>query len=371
MALKFWITLTLVALLICLSYHGIEGRTVSTREEDHELEEQLNILNKPAIKSFEDEIGDMFDCIDINKQPAFDHPLLKDHKIQMKPTMIPEGVVSQTSSQRKRLVIMPKGIDCPEGTVPIRRTQKEDLLRAKSFMESSSIHTLNNDSPGQYSATFQSSTGGETRYYGAQANMNVINPRVADDQASLALIWLRSATDDNVIQAGWAGAKPGCFNLHCSGFVRVDWKNSIDTVFDKTSVYDYQQLEMQLRVIQDQRKNWWVQIPDFNISFGYWPGSLFQGLADGASQVGFGGITRGSVDGINPVMGFGTFPPVNAKRCGYFRQMKIVNKDNQLTRLVGDWKENTDSPKCYGVKSYGYRKDNGDIIEYGGPGGRC
>lgn len=27
--------------------------------------------------------GDIYDCVDIYKQPAFDHPWLKDHKIQV------------------------------------------------------------------------------------------------------------------------------------------------------------------------------------------------------------------------------------------------------------------------------------------------
>jgi len=27
--------------------------------------------------------GDIIDCIPISKQPAFDHPFLKDHKIQV------------------------------------------------------------------------------------------------------------------------------------------------------------------------------------------------------------------------------------------------------------------------------------------------
>jgi hypothetical protein len=34
---------------------------------------------------FQTEEGDVFDCIDIHKQPAFDHPLLKNHSIQVKP----------------------------------------------------------------------------------------------------------------------------------------------------------------------------------------------------------------------------------------------------------------------------------------------
>lgn len=27
--------------------------------------------------------GDIVDCVDINKQPAFNHPLLKNHKLQV------------------------------------------------------------------------------------------------------------------------------------------------------------------------------------------------------------------------------------------------------------------------------------------------
>ncbi|PON65527.1 hypothetical protein TorRG33x02_270590, partial [Trema orientale] len=27
--------------------------------------------------------GDIFDCVDFNKQPALNHPLLKNHKIQV------------------------------------------------------------------------------------------------------------------------------------------------------------------------------------------------------------------------------------------------------------------------------------------------
>lgn len=35
---------------------------------------------------FQTKIGDIIDCIDIYKQPAFDNPLLKNHKIQVRYT---------------------------------------------------------------------------------------------------------------------------------------------------------------------------------------------------------------------------------------------------------------------------------------------
>ncbi|KAK8690086.1 hypothetical protein V6N13_088789 [Hibiscus sabdariffa] len=49
-------------------------------EENLEMERQLKVINKRPIKSFKTDYGDILDCIDIYKQHAFDHPLLKDHK---------------------------------------------------------------------------------------------------------------------------------------------------------------------------------------------------------------------------------------------------------------------------------------------------
>ncbi|URE15908.1 hypothetical protein MUK42_11957 [Musa troglodytarum] len=54
-----------------------------TEEEESELERKLKTLNKPYVKSFKDEYGTTYDCVDIYKQPAFDHPLLKNHTLQV------------------------------------------------------------------------------------------------------------------------------------------------------------------------------------------------------------------------------------------------------------------------------------------------
>lgn len=40
-------------------------------------------MNDNFILIFQDIGGDIFDCIDINKQPALEHPLPKNHKIQV------------------------------------------------------------------------------------------------------------------------------------------------------------------------------------------------------------------------------------------------------------------------------------------------
>ncbi|XP_075645647.1 protein neprosin-like [Castanea sativa] len=64
-----------------LSYR-VSGARILTHEEDSLLEIQLKLINKPPVKSIQTEYGHIVDCIDINKQLAFDHPLLKHHKIQ-------------------------------------------------------------------------------------------------------------------------------------------------------------------------------------------------------------------------------------------------------------------------------------------------
>ncbi|XP_074579065.1 uncharacterized protein LOC141835571 [Curcuma longa] len=61
---------------------SISCTVVVKGQSDHELEAHLKRLNKPAVKTMTTTDGEVIDCVDIYKQPAFDHPLLKDHKIQ-------------------------------------------------------------------------------------------------------------------------------------------------------------------------------------------------------------------------------------------------------------------------------------------------
>ncbi|RWR73616.1 hypothetical protein CKAN_00191200 [Cinnamomum micranthum f. kanehirae] len=72
--------LILIAAYLAL-IDGVEGRQRALT--DLEMRRQLKHLNKPAVKSIKSEDGDIIDCVDIFKQPAFDHPLLKNHTIQV------------------------------------------------------------------------------------------------------------------------------------------------------------------------------------------------------------------------------------------------------------------------------------------------
>ncbi|KAL7204148.1 hypothetical protein ACSBR2_017252 [Camellia fascicularis] len=110
--------------LILLCYGGIVS--ISGNKLD-DVYKQLKHLNKPALKSI---------------KPAFDHPLLKNHTIQMRPSYHPEGLFEENKeSIPKANEGILKSITqlwhlngrCPEGTIPIRRTKKKEILKASSI----------------------------------------------------------------------------------------------------------------------------------------------------------------------------------------------------------------------------------------------
>ncbi|MCO5588656.1 hypothetical protein L7F22_042613 [Adiantum nelumboides] len=212
------------------------------------LRQHLNRLNRPAIRTTESPDGDMIDCVLISQQPALDHPLLKDHKIQMQPAKKPmheEDFVAEDEKVERRDISgrqfsnhkpevqaheKKKGpvnllghqlwhqvanVSCPEGTIPIRRTTKTDLLRNKSRMHSYGRKFHHPPKPSTISATAIDATGHQHaigfvqggKYYGAKANINVWNPSVqVSNEFSLSQIWILGGSfnnDLNSIEAGW------------------------------------------------------------------------------------------------------------------------------------------------------------------------
>ncbi|KAL0007352.1 hypothetical protein SO802_008854 [Lithocarpus litseifolius] len=120
-------------------------------EEELELERQLKLINKPPVKSIQSEFGYIVDCVDINKQLAFDHPLLKDHKIQERPSFSLRGTKNDT---------------------------KEDLIAIRSL--SSSIYPQNAAALSVHTAIIQMLELPGRSYTEVQGNINVYIPDVKD-----------------------------------------------------------------------------------------------------------------------------------------------------------------------------------------------
>ncbi|MBA0796770.1 hypothetical protein Gohar_007510 [Gossypium harknessii] len=187
---------------------AVEEWQAVSEEEKLEMERQLKIINKSPVKSFKTDYGDIFDCIDIYKQHAFDHHLLKDHKVQMRPKHIPESMVRGKSPR-----FLPKHIKCPPGSVLIKRTTQEDLIMDKKIKALGLINYptsshFNTTGFGPIDLTIGNAYAAAhyaKHNFGAKTIMNVWSPTTLSDQASFAYLWIANGPADalNVVQAGW------------------------------------------------------------------------------------------------------------------------------------------------------------------------
>ena len=80
--------------------------------------------------------GDTIDCVPRHRQHALDHPLLENHKIQLAPPRMPASTTNSTGNaraagRRTAWQTWHHAGHCPRGTVPVRRTTAEDVLRGR------------------------------------------------------------------------------------------------------------------------------------------------------------------------------------------------------------------------------------------------
>lgn len=200
------------------------ARLHSPSRQKLELRKHLNRFNKPPVKTIQSPDGDFIDCIPINHQPAFDHPFLKNHTIQMRPNYHPEGLFGDSKvkfgtkpTPRANPIrqLWHSNGKCSEGTIPVRRTKEDDVLRASSVKRygrkkhravakpRSPDPDLVNESGHQHAIAYVEGD----KYYGAKATINVWEPKIQQpNEFSLSQIWILGGSfgeDLNSIEAGW------------------------------------------------------------------------------------------------------------------------------------------------------------------------
>ncbi|XP_074315957.1 protein neprosin-like [Silene latifolia] len=373
---------TLMILMTAISVL-IQGFVATNIDDKHlSWERRLEIINKPATKSFMTEYGDILDCVDIKKQYAFDHPLLKNHSIQMRPS----GFIGRRSSLKAVSHVLPKHMRCPQGTVPIKRIQKEDLLMEKMLQRPTLFLASNvsyNDGNREVAGI-----GAFNTNMGASGSINVWNPQVGAGQYSAACIY--TAKEDNsvtnAIQTGWmvspvvypnntetrlyaywtkdSGKTTGCFNILCPGFVQVSKKTYLGQVISPVSKRIDKQYFIDLEISQDMRtKNWWLKF--FGEPVGYWPPSLFTTLAGGAARVGWGGEIYSPGIGTSPEMGSGYLGEDHSYlQVCLMKDLKMLAP--QLFPQRQDIKYFMTNPASYSV-AYNYNYEWKNYIFFGGP----
>ncbi|MCL7037505.1 hypothetical protein MKW94_029072 [Papaver nudicaule] len=395
----------LISLIFATKTHSIDGKRSSVLKQDEniELERQIKTLNKTPIKTIKTKFGDTIDCIDIYKQPAFDHPRLKDHKIQMVPSSILEETTSIniSSSSIFRVSVVDNGFGkerCPPGTVPIRRTKTEDLVNARYLLQKANRIDTNRYSPSHINHHFVSveEMGQEKSYFGGLACVSLHGLELNYNQFSTAQIWLESGPTEeiNSIEFGWMiypelfgdnntrlfgywtadGHKyTGCFNMLCYGFVQVHSEVMLGGVLQQTSIYGKQDYILPIRVYRDrQTGNWWLVT---NVLVGYWPKEIFTHLACNASNVRYGGTTGAKPQTLAAPMGNGYLPQLqDYLKTAYMRNMKYIDDKGHLVHINPDGAQTKHDTNlyCYNLLFAGnLGEDWGTSMAYGGPGGMC
>ncbi|KAK5833437.1 hypothetical protein PVK06_017269 [Gossypium arboreum] len=267
--------------------HNLHARNRTFRP-DKELQklkfirQRLNKINKPAVKTIQSPDGDTIDCVLSHHQPAFDLPQLKGQRpldpperprIYERDGVMMTAEVEEEEEEHVQLWRM-TGETCPEGTIPIRRTTEQDMLRASSvrrFGRKPRRRVRRDSTSNGHEHAVGYVSGGE--YYGAKGSINVWAPHVSNPyEFSLSQLWVISgsfAHDLNTIEAGWqvspelygdnyprfftywtndAYEATGCYNLMCSGFVQTNNRIAIGAAISPISSYHGGQFDITLLI---------------------------------------------------------------------------------------------------------------------------
>ncbi|CBI28645.3 unnamed protein product, partial [Vitis vinifera] len=356
------------------------------------IQKHLDKINKPAVMTIESPDGDIIDCIDKWKQPAFDHPLLKNHKLQR----CQEGAWQVWHQNRTR---------CPKGTVPIRRTTVDDVLRAKSLYDfgkkqprmALARHTVSPDDVNAKGHEYAIATSRPSEaVYGASATINVWNPSLqVEEEMSISQIWVLAGSfegsDLNSVEAGWHvlpdlhGDKStrlfaywtadgyqstGCYNTLCPGFVQVDKEIVVGTAIAPVSTISGELYESNIFIWKDPKtENWWLGYGNNN-AVGYWPSNLFTHLAANATLVEWGGeVFNSKPNGAHTStqMGSGRFAQEGNGKASYFRNLGLVDSNNDINPPQSISTQ-ADNSNCYNINLLNNNDDWGTHFYFGGPG---
>lgn len=372
------------------------NQTLRPLEELNKLKainQHLRRINKPSVKTIHSSDGDIIDCVLTHQQPAFDHPRLRGQK-PLDPPERPSGHNSRGLSPKSFQLWRMEGETCPEGTVPIRRTKQEDILRANSVSAfGKKLRHFRRDTSSNGHEHAVGYVSGE-KYFGAKASINVWAPQVQNQyEFSLSQIWIISGSfgnDLNTIEAGWqvspelygdnyprfftywtndAYQATGCYNLLCSGFVQTNSQIAIGAAISPSSSFKGGQFDITLLIWKDPKHgNWWLEFGS-GILVGYWPSFLFTHLREHASMVQYGGeVVNSSPFGAHTStqMGSGHFAEEGFTKSSYFRNIQVVDWDNNLVPSP-NLRVLADHPNCYDIQG-GSNKAWGNYFYYGGPG---
>ncbi|XP_045820338.1 uncharacterized protein LOC123913593 [Trifolium pratense] len=372
----------LVFISLCIACCKVDARSKALLNEQNHFTASDNTMLQ---------VDNDFECVDIYKQPALQHPLLKNHKIQLYPTFAKNVVRSRPSYDG----------ECPTGKVPIyKRTKRHQIVtNSSSKLPIEDLRHYANRFNEAHTVTLDTSQN--QIFYGGSALISAYNLSLNLNQYSTSSVIVESGprAELNSIHAGvgvrpdiyhdsqlrltsywtaFGSAHSGCSDTQCPGFVQVtqDKHNFLGSVVSPaTPIGASDKLFLATKIQRDRSTgNWWLIIDEKKeIHVGYWPKEIFTHLSNGASKVRFGGETAAIT--VSPPMGSGRLPQDGFQYSALMGLLQHIDTNyNQIDLYPALLKVYNDAKKeCYDLKFYEalggklYRR----AILYGGPGGQC
>ncbi|RZC61450.1 hypothetical protein C5167_023207 [Papaver somniferum] len=229
----------------------LERRIYPIKEELIDGRRISNAVNRGIIKTIKVDKDEIIDCYDIYKQPSFNHPLLRNHTIQMRPSMYHNKMKLDNIGTLLLTQTWYKYGSCPQGNIPVRRTGKT-LLHKHRHLKLSHYKTspmrysqMNLEMAMRYIFTQYATIQVNDNFLGAQAKINLWNLVIEiPSEFSVSQVWVAAGDGDdfNSIEAGWEVYQPryadyqtrffifwtgndykskSFFNLECEAFVHT------------------------------------------------------------------------------------------------------------------------------------------------------
>ncbi|KAL9680815.1 hypothetical protein QQ045_012594 [Rhodiola kirilowii] len=351
---------------------------------------------KGTVKTIHTE-SDVIDCVDIYQQPAFDHPLLRNHNIEKMPS---QNIEIQYYNISKIPMFYQTwhetGQQCPEGTVPIRRSGQVDqevIMKMKGGSVHNNVSRVVNNHNFVYEHAVMRVDKGT--YYGTRFGASVWNPHVELNDISLAQTMITAGPPNtmNTIEVGWMvnhqlykdsrtrffifwttdGYNTLCYNLQCPGFVQISRSVIPGSSLPTISQYGSTNHDLLISVYK-AGPNWWLQVEEEHI--GYWPAEIFPLLSNSADYVEWGGkvLYKNSARNHHTTtqMGSGHFAAEKYTKAAMFHNLQVTTRDDNPNfhrpAYFHPW--GVINSNCYSLLKAKYDHNNhyGDHFFYGGPG---
>ncbi|KAL9841909.1 putative neprosin [Arabidopsis thaliana] len=404
MKMSCWRMLLFLLGYILYFYRFVDAEILQTFS-DFEIEEQLKVVNKPATKIIKVPLlfilnsrailftlihGDSYDCVDFYKQPAFDHPLMKNHLFHYKMRR-PSSLRTSRASNRKFGYLWKNGIGCPIGTVPIKKIAKDELLKLNLFSNSYNPRGSWNFTYNQYNVDNNQHHFAVSRtkkiigkiYNGATMILSINDPKVKPLQYSSARMHVQIG--DDFIQAGWTVnqklysdnktrsyvyTKIGenqCYNSMCpAGIIMVSSDIALGLDLGPPCVRGSRTMVSSEFGLLKNKENgdWWLKLGGQEI--GYWPAKKFKETS--ANNIEWGGEVY-SAFLPSPQMGNGHFPETHIEYDAIIFNITIVDENFKSVERIKHREAFSDNTRGYKVYDDIYVElPIRNAIYYGGPG---